>query len=255
MKTELVNEQADSTYTLLSRRRSLDIFVCMLVISLLLHIAMSTLFIIPGRNSTNGQRPLFVDLAAFQPESRPLTSSSPAEIPLQDPADSPDEPLPLEPSRTDALQQAVESSLEKGAKSPEVLHENAIGIGMTSGYFGSFAEGETLRDDIRVYYFSLMRRINEAWWLQSGGNPSVARHASLNLVVSRDGKIVACELMQSSGNHAQDQLLLAAVKKAEPLPPLPQTYTGTLFNAPIRFVPPLNLMLPDFLKKPLRPHG
>lgn len=255
MKSELVNEQADLTYTILSRRRSLDIFVCMLAMSLLLHIAMSALFMIPGRSSVGEHPPMFVDLAAFTPESRPVTSSPVAEIPVQEPAEPPVESSPREPSRTEALQQSVATSLENGAKSPETLHENAIGIGMTSGYFGSFAEGESLRDDIRVYYFSLMRRINEAWWLQSGGNPSVARHASLNLVVSREGKIVVCELMQSSGNYSQDQLLLAAVKKAQPLPPLPLSYTGTLFTAPIRFNPPLNLMLPDFLKKPVRPHG
>lgn len=216
--------------------------------------AMSTLFMIPGRTSMNGRQPLYVDLASLPPEKL-LTNHSQEQIAPQEQTVPLEEPLPNETAHSEALRQAVESSLQKGAESAEALHENSIGIGMTSGYFGSFAEGETLRDDIRVYYFELMRRINEAWWLQSKGNPPVARNASLTLLISREGKIVACELLQGSGNPSQDQLLLSAVKKAGPLPPLPRTYTGNLFTAPIRFVPPLNLMLPDFLKKPGRPHG
>ena len=125
---------------------------------------------------------------------------------------------------------------------------------MISGHFASFAEGESLKDDIRVYYFSLMRRINEVWWLSGASKGSFTFAASVNLQISRDGKVISCELLESSGNREQDQALLDSVKRAEPLPPLPASYPSKTFNAPIRFVPPLRLMLPGLTKKMGSPH-
>jgi len=246
-----VIEESEPTYGLLVRRKSVDIFVCMLVISVLLHVAMSSLLLFPGRLAGQARQPLYVDLATIPAEipaekaTPPEEAATPAE-----PATVPPEPL----SAAQNLQQQVESTLQKGADSPETLHESAIGIGMMSGYFGSFAEGETLRDDVRLYYFALMRRINEVWWQNNAVNPALGSGAALNLVVNRDGKVVACEILQSSGNREHDQALLASVKRAEPMPPLPGSYPRPTFNAPIRFVPPLQLMLPGMLKKTVPPH-
>jgi len=41
---------------------------------------------------------------------------------------------------------------------------------------------------------------------------------------------------------------------AEPLPSLPLSFHQRTFNAPIRFVPPLRLMLPGGGSKPASPH-
>lgn len=249
-------EQSEPTYGLLVRRKSVDIFVCMLVISVLLHVAMSSLLLLPGRLAGQARQPLYVDLATFPAEKPAETAVLPeqASAPVE-PAAPPQEPLPEPLTAAQNLQQQVESTLQKGAESPETLHQSAIGIGMTSGYFGSFAEGETLRDDVRLYYFALMRRINEVWWQNNAVNPALGSGAALNLVVSRDGKVIACEVLQSSGNREHDQALLASVKRADPLPPLPASYPRPTFNAPIRFVPPLQLMLPQFTRKTALPHG
>jgi protein TonB len=125
---------------------------------------------------------------------------------------------------------------------------------MISGRFASFAEGESLKDDIRVYYFELMRRINEFWWTSGTAVGMFTSPASVNLSISREGKIIACELFESSGNREQDQALIDAIKKAQPLPPLPKSFYQQTFNAPIRFVPPLRLMFPLAGKKIVLSH-
>jgi len=236
-------------------RKSMDIFICMLIISMILHVVISIFLIIPGRSMVQGRQPLYVDLGTIPAVS--TTARTPAAI-EPEPVDEPEAPPvenPIEPlSQAEALDKEVNETLQEAAGRPEVVHRSSIGLGMTSGYFGSFAEGATLRPEIREYYFTLMRRINEVWWTRSASTPSL-NGASFILVVSRDGKVVACQPLQGSGDPRSDQLLMETVKLAEPLPPLPAGYPDRDFNAPIRFIPPLNLMLPGFMRKPTPLHG
>ncbi len=247
-----MNIQTEQSFPLLRQRRSLNIFVCTVALSLIIHIIASTILLLPGRYTLPSTAPLFVDLKSM---------ASPAEIPEKlvetlPPTEIPPLPEPLpEPAPESAkLDKAIENSLQKAVQSPDAVHESAIGLGMVSGHFASFAQGESLKDDIRVYYFTLMRRINEVWWTGGAAKGAFVSPASVNLLISRDGKVIGCELLESSGSREQDQALLNSVKMAEPLPPLPQSYPQRTFNAPIRFVPPLRLMFPGFAKKTAAPH-
>jgi len=241
----------DPSDSLLRQRRSIDIFVCTIVISLILHLVASALLLIPGRYSVSSAAPLFVDLKNMMaPVEAPLQ-----EVPQpQEPTMPEPEPLPQANPESAKMERAIESSLQKAAVTPEAVHESSIGLGMVSGHFASFAQGESLKDEIRVYYFELMRRINEVWWTTGAAKGSFIAAASVNLVISRDGKVAGCELLESSGSREQDQALLESIKKAEPLPPLPQSYRQLTFNAPIRFVPPLRLMFPGAGRKTVLPH-
>lgn len=247
--------ESDPSYGLLKKRHSIDIFAYTVVISLILHLAASTILLLPGRYQVPASAPLFVDLKSM---AAPAETTAPEPPQRDNPPEPQTGPLPEaipEPAPEAArMGQAIESSLRKAAVTPEAVHESAIGLGMISGHFASFAEGETLKDEIRVYYFELMRRINEYWWTSGAAKGAFTSPVSVNLVISRDGKVVACQLFESSGNREQDQALLEAIKKAEPLPPLPQSFPQHTFNAPIRFVPPLRLMFPMFTRKPALPH-
>lgn len=233
---------------LLRQRRSLDLFVCAVLISLLLHLAASVLLVLPGRLARSAGAPLMLELQNLQELPAAVASrSSAAEVAAQpEVADEAAAVAPAAETATAKLEQSVAASLRRGATSPEAVHESAIGLGMVAGRFTSFAEGATLKDDIKSYYFTLMQRINEVWWTGAAAAGSLNATASVNLLISRDGRLLACELMESSGSREQDRLLLVAVRSAEPLPPLPASYSWPTFNAPIRFVPPLRLMLPGF---------
>lgn len=231
---------------LLRQRHSLDIFVCAIVISVILHLAASTVLLLPGRYSAAPAAPLFVELESM---------AAPAEAPQQR-AEQPEDPplpqpqvLPQSTAESVKMEQAIESSLQRAVQTPAAVHESSIGLGMISGHFASFAQGESLKDEIRIYYFELMRRINEVWWTTGSTKGSFVASAAVNIMISRDGKVVGCDLLESSGSREQDQALLESIKKAEPLPPLPQSFPQRTFTAPIRFVPPLRLMLPSFGKK------
>ena len=247
-------DETEPSYPLLRQRRSVDIFACAVVISFILHIAVSALLSLPGRFSGPVSAPVFVDLSNVA--SLPDTAENPLPDPPQAEDTTPSEqPLPQGTfPEAERLDKAIESSLRKAVQAPEAVHESSIGLGMISGHFASFAEGESLKDDIRVYYFSLMRRINEVWWLSGAARGSFTSAASVNLHISREGKVLTCQLLESSGNREQDQALLDAVKRAEPLPPLPRSFIGRVFTAPIRFVPPLRLMLPGYPSKTVSPH-
>lgn len=248
-------DQQNPTEILLNRRKSLDFFAVMLVVSLLLHLCLSVFVLIPARTAVLGGHPLYVDLKSFSAPASPSPASQPAadEPSLPDTATPLPEDIPQPQTASDQLQRDMAKSLLQAAQKPEAVHQSSIGLGITAGYFGSFAEGETLRSEIREYYFTLMRRINEVWWTHSTALPAV-RAAAFAILINREGKVVACHLMESSGNPQYDQLLQESVKLAEPLPPLPASFVGDIFNAPIRFVPPLNLMQPGFLSKPAAPH-
>lgn len=254
-----MSEDLEPSLPLLTKRHSLDIFVCTLVISLLLHLVASLVLVLPGRFSQSRSSALFVDLQNMQlmpaegraPDNAPeLPAEKPSEIPVA-------ESQPMPTPETARMENAVASSLARAAQTPEAVHESAIGLGMISGHFASFAQGESLKDEIRVYYFSLMRRINEAWWTSGANKGSFVNSASVHLSISREGKLLSCELIESSGNREQDKMLIEAIKLAEPLPPLPASYRWPTFDAPIRFVPPLRLMLPGFgtKKVPALRHG
>ena len=243
-----MTENSDPSLPLLTRRRSIDIFVCTIIISLLLHLVASLIFVLPGRYSQNRSTALFLDLQNMPllptegkaPEAAPQQSTEkPSELPVS-------EPQTMPTPETARMEKAVASSLARAAQTPEAVHENSIGLGMLSGHFASFAQGESLKDEIRVYYFSLMRRINEAWWTTGASKGSFVNPASVHLSISREGKLLAVELIESSGSREQDKMLIEAIKLAEPLPPLPANYRWPTFDAPIRFVPPLRLMLPGF---------
>lgn len=241
----------DPSYLLLKQRRSIDIFVGTIVISVILHLAASAVLLLPGGYSVPSSVPLFVDLKSMAvPVQAP-----PQEEPQPDlPAVPEPEPLPQAGPETARMEQSIENSLRKAAVTPEAVHESSIGLGMISGHFASFSQGESLKDEIRVYYFELMRRINEVWWTTGAAKGSYTASASVNLVITRDGRVAGCELLESSGSREQDQALLESIKKAEPLPPLPESYRQATFNAPIRFAPPLGLMFTGFGKKTAAPH-
>lgn len=231
---------------LLRQRHTLDIFVCTIVISVILHLAASTVLLLPGRYSAAPAVPVFVELESMaEPAESPQQE---AEQPENPPLPQP-QPLPQSTPESVKMEQAIENSLRRAVQTPAAVHENSIGLGMISGHFASFAQGESLKDEIRVYYFELMRRINEVWWTTGATKGSFVATATVNIMISRDGTVVGCDLLESSGSREQDQALLESIKKAEPLPPLPQSFPQRTFNAPIRFVPPLRLMLPAFGKQ------
>ncbi len=215
-------------------------FARMMALSLLLHAFAFAPFLSRGTGRFNRAAVAYMDLNMEMTGNKAPTGSIPAarnEAPPIHPAASA-EPL----SEFDKLRENTRKTLNNAASQPEAVQEASLGLGMTSGYFTSIGDGDTLRDDIREYYFEMLRRVNEKWWLNSDGHGKGRRSAVFYLVIARDGKIIDRMLVESSGNPACDKAMLQALEAASPLPPLPETYRGDFFQAPLRFNLPLNLL-------------
>ena len=227
----------------LTREPLCRLFGSLLAVSLLLHAAAGLYLLRPGRGKGMSAPSAFLDLEMAAP---PAVKDAPRQVtPVAAAPESAPAPAPAEETPTPELERLAartEQARSAAGSEPAAVQRAAIGLGITSGYFGSFADGETLRDDVREYYFELLRRVNEVWWTAGSGHGERLRGASVSIAIGRDGRIAEKVLLQSSGNREFDQGLLQALERAVPLPPLPGSYDGEFFVAPLRFVPPLNLL-------------
>ena len=187
----------------------------------------------------------YVDLGSV-PSPPPMTAAAPKAAP-RPAAAKPEMALPQETPAPEPLpEQVAPAQQEEPAPAPqpvvsESLPMNSLGIGLTKGYFRGLGNGDTLRDDVKEYYLAMLERINEKWWM----DPQLEKRLSsiiVNVTVARNGEIVDSVVLASSGDRRYDRAVLAALAAANPLPPLPDHFQGELFEAPIRLVPPLNLM-------------
>ena len=230
--------------------RTRDLFGRMVAISLVLHVISSVILLSPHRNQMQVPPVSYLDLKNMQFQDEAIsappkvqqterTAETLKEVlpPLSDSLTPASAPLP----ETEKLQQDVQKSLADAEKNPESLQQSSLGLGLTNGYFSSIAEGESLRGDIREYYFSMLRGINEKWWLNKGGQQVGFRGALITIVVARNGTIVQKMLVRSSGNQLFDKSIMQTIDAASPLPPLPQSFELDYFSAPLRFRGPLDL--------------
>lgn len=206
--------------------------------SLALHLLAFVLVIVGLGASPRHSPPqaIFVDTLSLPPLP-PQTISPPETTAVQSEAALEQTPTPDEPSVTtppvDAPAPAEQTTLRETVTSTE------LGLGMAHGYVSSLADGTTLREDIRGYYFELVSRINREWWQRAEHLKQPIRHDGLfELVVQKDGTVLAMRLRRGTGSREADAILQEVLAQVSPLPPLPLTYEDTIFVAPIRLKAP-----------------
>jgi|GEM_PF-1322810 len=127
-----------------------------------------------------------------------------------------------------------------GGGTPEGERAPAPGTSGGGSPFGSeniYASGPTggVPDlEFSAYYNDIWKRIRSMWSV-----PEDLLDQDLETVLSiriaRDGTIVDVWMEESSGNSYYDETALRAVRKANPLAPLPEKYTGASMDVGIRF--------------------
>jgi len=226
-------------------QRPRDYFARMLAISLTLHVISSVILLAPRQGAITLPTVSYLDLKDISFGERVMTpppDPTPAETPKETtPRVAVPDPSAAAYPEADRFEQDVRTSVSEAKTDPDALRERSFSLGLSSGYFSSIASGETLRDNIRDYYFQMLREINEKWWLNSGSRSGGWRGAIVEVVVARNGAIVDKVLVRSSGNRTFDRAIMTTLTQADPLPPLPEDYQPEFFRAPLRFVAPLNL--------------
>lgn len=212
-----------------------------LALSLVLHISAALAFIIAGGFRVSGENSK--NLIIQEIELTPLMST-PAKTPeaLHDPHPSMTSTTPTEVQETNKSEQEPETEQPSSTVSSEKtagLMSTPLGLGMTHGYFSGLADGKSLRDDIRGYYFEMVEKINREWWDKAGLLKEPLRQDGIfELLVQRDGTIVSVRMQQGTGSNEADRLLMEIIRKASPLSPLPSSYNLGLFQAPLRVKAP-----------------
>ncbi|GFO57349.1 TonB-dependent receptor [Geomonas sp. Red276] len=225
-------------------------FAAGIALSLILHLV-STVILIGLPSGPRGRESIhYVDLTlpsltapapAAAPAAPPSSPAPPAmaEKVVSDEPAPPQETPPVEAPKTAT---ATTAAPQTAAPPQEQRSATPFGMGLTKGYFKSFGEGETLRPGVKEYFIDMLQGINEKWWVDQSLDKMAIMPVLVSVRIARNGEIVATQLMASSGNRRYDRAVLAALQAAGPLPPLPKSYPGEYFEAPLRLVPPLNLM-------------
>ena len=86
------------------------------------------------------------------------------------------------------------------------------------------------------YYTAVYNKIYNSWVLPGYGSKRQLE-AVVNIRIARNGKILSTSFEQRSGSAYFDRSVLRAIKKADPLPPLPVGFNEQYLELGIRFIP------------------
>ena len=100
----------------------------------------------------------------------------------------------------------------------------------------SAAAGGQMDDRLAEYYRVIWSRIKSQWALPGGINPRNDVDAVVNIRILKDGSITGMTFEKKSGLGYFDNSVLRALKKAHPLPPLPEWYRENGLEIGIRFL-------------------
>jgi colicin import membrane protein len=114
-------------------------------------------------------------------------------------------------------------------------------VGSPSGGspWGSSSGGSSaLESRLSDYYSAIWAKIKKEWTLP-GDLPKgkTDLETVIVVIVERDGKVQKSWFEKRSGNAHYDQMAMRAIKKAEPLPPIPKEFSDETFEIGIRFHP------------------
>lgn len=215
-------------------------------VSLALHLVLAAVLLgIPGGGEPPRPAVTYIDLKSIP---APVTTPAAAE-PHPEPEPEPEqpqeeaEPLPPTPPAQQAQAEQPPTAAPQPAPPQTAVEERSLtsfGMGLTKGYFKPLSDGETLRPEIKEYYANLLQGVNEKWWLEQKDRKVAP--IVVTITVARNGEIMGSTILQSSGNIVYDRAVQKMLESAGPLPPVPANYFGDFFQAPVRLVPPLNLM-------------
>jgi TonB family protein len=105
--------------------------------------------------------------------------------------------------------------------------------------WGSSSGGSSALDSrLNDYYDSIWAKIKKEWTLPENlPKGRTTLETTIVIVIDREGKIQKSWFEKKSGNTLFDQRAMRAIKKAEPLPPIPKEFSDTTLEMGFRFHP------------------
>jgi TonB family protein len=104
--------------------------------------------------------------------------------------------------------------------------------------WGSSSGGSALESRLSDYYDSIWAKIKKEWTLPENlPKGRTTLETTIVIVIDREGKIQKSWFERKSGNSLFDQRAMRAIKKAEPLPPIPKEFSDSTLEMGFRFHP------------------
>ena len=88
---------------------------------------------------------------------------------------------------------------------------------------------------MKIYYATIWARIKSQWVLPQGILPRENIEAVIDMKILRNGTVKDLSFEKRSGNRYFDETAIKAIKKASPLPPLPEWIRDNTMEIGIRF--------------------
>ncbi|ABK16452.1 cell envelope integrity protein TolA [Syntrophobacter fumaroxidans] len=99
------------------------------------------------------------------------------------------------------------------------------------------ADGGRVASALLALYANQVKNAINSQWSILDSLKSTRLEARLLIAVSRDGRVLDLQVEKPSGNGLFDEACVRAVRKAAPLPPIPETYTSPRIEFVINFRP------------------
>jgi len=129
----------------------------------------------------------------------------------------------------------IDSAIERIRKRVTIGSAGAIETG-EAGTGGASSGFMSIKH--KMYYNLIWQRIRSAWVLPEGAlGGKKDLETIIAIRIGKDGRIEDIQFEKKSGHPQLDESALRAIKKANPLPPLPPGFEGDKFDVGVRFTP------------------
>jgi colicin import membrane protein len=149
----------------------------------------------------------------------------------------------VEKTETDSVASAIEELKRKVADSESQAGSGSVGTSTRArsgavGPAGGTGGGARVQESILIYQAEIQYQIQKNWAFppQLAGN-NFELEAMLGIKILRNGEIEKVWYDKKSGNHNLDESAYKAIMKSNPLPPLPEAYSGSSYTVGLRFGP------------------
>ncbi len=228
-------------------------------VSLLLHIALVAFF------SLNPWPTIIkIQPTAYTVTLIPISIQEPEiQKPIPPPSVKEEKPKPIEKPKKDDivekiketkkekvdlkhLQEAIEEirkkvaldEIQKRVARREKAEERAAVVSPSVPMVSPPKTSPSMDSKLNEYYSMIWAKIKEAWTIPENLlKEMVDLETVIVIIIERDGKIQKCWFEKKSGNVLYDQMAMRAIKKAEPLPPIPKEFNEKTLEIGIRFFP------------------
>jgi len=156
-----------------------------------------------------------------KPEQRARTTAKPKPAPKKSP------PAPVKEYSEQEIRSRI-AALKKRVAAERARQEQAVAA---RGRITS----RLMEIRYKAYYNTIWEIIKENWVIPEGMPVGSELETIVGIRIAKNGRVVAVQIEQSSGNQAFDASAVRAVEKSSPLPPLPGDQEE--MDLGIRFVP------------------